>query len=302
MRLNLNKACPAYIRLLWSVKLALVFLMFCRPAAAQREVFGAERDAARASIIYPVVFDPLIVLPLTPGPEAVVDVHGSDVEGAAHVAARSGDDSYGILASAPLSSGDPTTSVDPRGMRRHASLGFHLTNIIWHPRATNGDVVAPWALFIHADYRFNRAEYEFADAKTFERQTDTRLNDTASMLFGAQLFSSPRRPGYFFGFSYTYSAVFSQFGGVASNGLPLEGPTKVRGNLLRVEMRHPLTQHFGVNPSLTYEKNSGVTTVDVTGYARMHHVYTGARVGNESAHQGRGGFFATVFVGWTKWD
>jgi hypothetical protein len=187
-------------------------------------------------------------------------------------------------------------------MRRHASLGFHLTNIIWHPTTKNGQTVAPWALFIHADYRFNRAEYEFADAKTLQRQTDTRLNDTASMLFGAQLFSSPRRPGYFFGFTYTYSAVFDQFGGVAPNGLPLEGPTKVRGNLLRLEMRHPLTRRVGVNPSVTYEKNSGVTTVDVTGYARMRHAYAGARAGNESTHAGQGGVFATVFVGWTTWD
>jgi hypothetical protein len=300
MRLNLNSAQKAYIRLLWSVKVISVLAVCSTPVAGQ-ELFGADRDGARASVIYPVVFDPLVVLPLTPGPEAVVDVHGSDVSGTAHVAVRNGDDSYGILASAPLSSADPSTTVDPRGMRRHASLGFHLTNIIWHPRTANGEVVAPWALFIYADYRYNRAEYEFADAKTLQRQTDTRLNDTASMLFGAQLFSSPRHPGYFFGFSYTYSAVFSQFGGVASNGLPLEGPTKVRGNLLRVEMRHPFTRRVGVNPSVTYEKNSGVTTVDITGYARMHHAYAGARVGNESTHDGQGGFFATVFVGWTMW-
>ena len=298
MRLNLT--IRAYIRLLWSVKVAL--LLLATPAAAQTEIFGAARDEARAAIMYPVVFEPLLVLPLTPGPEAVIDVHGGDVAGTAHVAVRNGDDSYGILASAPLSTADPSTSVDPRGMRRHASLGFHLTNIIWHPTTKNGETVAPWALFIHADYRFNRAEYEFADAKTLQRQTDTRLNDTASMLFGAQLFSSPRRPGYFFGFTYTYSAVFDQFGGVAPNGLPLEGPTKVRGNLLRLEMRHPLTRRVGVNPSVTYEKNSGVTTVDVTGYARMRHAYAGARAGNESTHAGQGGVFATVFVGWTTWD
>ena len=298
MRLNLT--IRAYIRLLWSVKVAL--LLLATPAAAQTEIFGAARDEARAAIKYPVVFEPLLVLPLTPGPEAVIDVHGGDVAGTAHVAVRNGDDSYGILASAPLSTADPSTSVDPRGMRRHASLGFHLTNIIWHPTTKNGQTVAPWALFIHADYRFNRAEYEFADAKTLQRQTDTRLNDTASMLFGAQLFSSPRRPGYFFGFTYTYSAVFDQFGGVAPNGLPLEGPTKVRGNLLRLEMRHPLTRRVGVNPSVTYEKNSGVTTVDVTGYARMRHAYAGARAGNESTHAGQGGVFATVFVGWTTWD
>ncbi len=270
-------------------------------AGAQSELFGAERDDARAAIIYPVVFDPLLTLPLTPGPEAVVDVHGSDVAGTAHIAVRSGDDSYGILASAPLSNADPTTTVDPRALRRHASLGFHLTNLIWHPKSQQGEVVAPWALFIHADYRYNRAEYEFADPKTLQRETETRLNDTASMLFGAQLFSRPRRPGYFVAFSYTYSAVFFQPGGTAPDGLPLEGPTKIRGNLLRVEMRHPLSARYGFNPSVTYEKNSGVTTIDATGYARWRHEYAGARIGNESTHDGRGGFFATVFVGWQRW-
>ena len=202
MRLSINFEWQAYIRLLWSVK--VICLLTAAPALAQTELFGPERDAARQAIVAPVVFDPLLTMPLTPGPEGVVDVHGSDVAGTAHLGAKSGDDSYGILASVPLSTADPSTSVDPRGLRRHASLGFHLTNVIWHPKANGGDVVAPWALFIHADYRYNRAEYEFADPKTLERQTDTRLNDTASMLFGAQLFSSTRHPGYFFGFSYTY--------------------------------------------------------------------------------------------------
>lgn len=296
MRLNLTYGCPAYIRLVWSVK--LICLLAAAPALAQNEVFGPEREAARKALIAPVVFDPLLTMPLTQGPEGVIEVHGSDIAGTAHIAVKSGDESYGILASAPLSSADPSTSVDPRGLRRHASLGFHLTNVIWHPRTKDGDVVAPWALFIHADYRYNRAEYEFADPKTLQRQTDTRLNDTASMLFGAQLFSSSRRPGYFVGFSYTYSAVFDQFGGNAPNGLPLEGPTKVRGNLLRIEMRHPFAKRFGVNPSVTHEKNSGVTTVDATGYARFRREYAGVRLGNESTHDGRGGFFATVFVGW----
>ena len=296
MRLSLKYGCPAYIRLVWSVK--LVCLLAATPALAQTELFGPERDAARKTIVDPVVFDPLLTMPLTPGPEGVVDIHGSDVAGTFHVAAKNGDDSYGILASAPLSTADPSTSVDPRGLRRHASLGFHLTNVIWHPKAKDGEIVAPWVLFLYGDYRYNRAEYEFADPKTLQRQTDTRLNDTASMLFGAQLFSSSRRPGYFFGFSYTYSAVFSQFGGTASNGLPLEGPTKVRGNLLRVEMRHPFAKRFGINPSVTYDNTSGVTTVDATGYGRFRREYAGVRLGNESTHDGRGGFFATVFVGW----
>jgi hypothetical protein len=296
MRLSLNYGCPAYIRLLWSVK--VLCLLVASPALAQTELFGPERDAARKAIVAPVVFDPLLTMPLTAGPEAVVDAHGTDIAGTAHIAATNGDDSYGVLASVPLSTADPSTSVDPRGLRRHASLGFHLTNVIWHPKAKGGDIVAPWVLFIHADYRYNRAEYEFVDSKTLQRQTDTRLNDTASMLFGAQLFSSTRHPGYFFGFSYTYSAVFDQFGGTASNGLPLEGPTKVRGNLLRIEMRHPFARRFGVNPSVTHDESSGVTTVEAIGYARFRREYAGLRLGNESKHDGRGGFFATVFVGW----
>lgn len=288
MRLNLRYACPAYIRLLWSVK--AICLLAAAPAAAQQELYGAQRDAARAALIYPVVFDPLLASPLTPGPEAVIDAHGGDVAATAHIALRNGDDSYGILASAPLGTADPSTSVDPRGMRRHASLGFHLTNMIWHPKNTTD---APWALLVHADYRFNRAEYEFVDARTLERRTDTRLNDTASMLFGAQLFSSVDRPGYFIALSYTYSAVFQ--------GRPTELPQKIRGNLLRVEMRHPVTRRFGVNPSVTYENNSGVTTTDVTGYAHLRREFVGARVGHESAHDGRGGLYASVFFGWEGW-
>src|SRR4029078_11485362 len=68
--------------------------------------------------------------------------------------------------------------------------------------------------------------------------------------------------------------------------------------LLRIEMRHPFTRRFGFNPSVTYEKSSGVTTVDATGYARWRSEYAGLRLGNESTHDGRGGFFATVFIGW----
>lgn len=268
----------------------LLCILAAAPAFAQDELSGAERAKARAAIIYPVVFDPLLTLPLTPGPEAVIDAHGGDVAAAAHIAVKNGDDSYGILASAPIGTADPSTSVDPRGMRRHASLGFHLTNLIWHPR---NQTDAPWALFIHADYRFNRAEYEYVDARTLERKTDTRLNDTASMLFGAQLFSSAGHPGYFVAFSYTYSAVFQ--------GLPAALPQKIRGNVLRVDVRHPLTRRIGINPSMAYENNTGVTTVDVTGYARLRREFVGARVGHESARDGRGGMYASVFVGWEGW-
>ncbi len=263
-----------------------------RPARAQAELSGAARDDARAAIIYPVVFDPLLVLPLTPGPEAVIDAHGGDVAATAHIALRNGDDSYGLLASAPVGTGDSTTSVDPRGMRRHASLGFHLTNIIWHPK-NQTDV--PWAFFIHADYRFNRAEYDFVNPQTQQPAADTRLNDTASMLFGAQLFSTKDHPGYFVAFSYTYSAVFE--------GFPDQGPQKIRGNLLRVELRHPFAKRFGITPSVTREQNSGVTTIEVAGYARLpRHAYAGARAGHEGEHDGRGGAYASVFLGWESWS
>ena len=99
----------------------------------------------------------------------------------------------------------------------------------------------------------------------------------------------------------------------AVNGLPAQGPAKVRGNLLRVEMRRPLgATRFGINPSVTYENNSRVTTTDVTAYARLdshrraesgnlHGPYVGGRAGHESTHDGRGGMFATVFLGWEGW-
>ena len=92
---------------IWSV--TAISLLAATPAAAQSELFASQRDAARAAIIYPVVFDPLLALPLTPGPEAVIDAHGSDVAATAHVALKNGDDSYGILASAPVGTGDSST-------------------------------------------------------------------------------------------------------------------------------------------------------------------------------------------------
>ena len=319
-----------------------VCVLLAVPAGAQTELTGPARDIARAAIIYPVVFDPLQTLPLTPGPQAAIEVHGSDISATLHAAVRSADDSYGVIVRVPLSSSDTATAVDPLGMRRHASLGFHLTNVIWRPKAkpvleqqlgpegflrlsdaarrkaaeliqTADAVDVPWVIFIHADYRFNRAQYVFADSKTLARLTDTRLNDTASMLVGVQLFARPRDPGYFFGFSYTYSAVFDQLGATAANGLPADGPIKIRGNLLRVEMRRPFAgTRFGVNPSFTYEKNSGVNTVDATAYARLdggkhaaegrlHGLHLGVRLGRESTHGDRGGLFVTAFAGWEGW-
>ena len=91
MRLSLIYWRPAYIRLVWSVK--LMCLLVATPVLAQTELFGPERDAARKAIVAPVVFDPLLTIPLTPGPEGVVDIHGSDVAGSFHIAAKNGDDS-----------------------------------------------------------------------------------------------------------------------------------------------------------------------------------------------------------------
>jgi hypothetical protein len=328
-----------------TVKHVLIGLAACllvaAPAFAQTELSGPARDIARAAIVYPVVFDPLLTMALTPGPQVVIDAHGADVTGTVHAAIRNGDDSYGILASVPLSSSNSTSTsaIDPTGLlRHHASLGFHLTNIIWRPRAkavldeqlgaagfvrltdeqraaaartieTMDAVSVPCVVFITADYRFNRAEYVFADAATLARQTDTRLNDTASVLGGVQLFVRHGDPGYFFGFSYTYSAVFSQFGGNASNGLPAEGPTKVRGSLLRAEMRRPLiAARLGFNPSFSYEDNSRVKTVEGVGYwlpkgatgaalGDSRGLNLGMRVGYQSSETGQGGVFASVFVG-----
>jgi hypothetical protein len=313
-------------------------LLITTQAVAQTELAGPVRDIARAAIVYPVVFDPLLIMPLTPGPQVVVDAHGADIEATVHAAIRNGDDSYGIIASVPLSSGSTTQEVDPSGLRRHASLGFHLTNIIWRPKAkagleeqlgaagfmhltdeeraaaartieTTDAVSVPWVVFITADYRFNRAEYVFADSTTLVTRTDTRLNDTASVLTGVQLFNRPGDPGYFFGFSYTYSAVFAQFGGSASNGLPAEGPTKVRGSLLRVEIRRAwVAAHLGLDPSFAYEQNSGVKTLEGVGYwlpngasgmafGDVRGLNLGLRVGYQSDNNRQGGVFATVFIG-----
>jgi hypothetical protein len=81
---------------------------------------------------------------------------------------------------------------------------------------------------------------------------------------------------------------------------------KVRGNLLRVELRVPfVTARLGLNPSLTYDLNSRMKTVDASTYlwlASDHpahtksstRLYAGVRVGYQT---GPGGFFATIFAG-----
>ena len=279
----------------------------CSRAAAQSDapLVGDARDAARARIVSIGVFDPLLVLPLAPEPQAVIDVNGSDVSATFHAALRNGDDSYGILVSAPLSVNQPaSTVVDPRGLRSHPNLGFDLTNVIWHPRAAGagGPVHVPFVLFIHAAYQFNRGEYDYLDPSTRAPRSETRLNDTASALAGVQFLASDADPGYFAGFSYTYSAVFHDAD--AAGGEPIGGPSKVRGNLLRLELRRQLPRrHIGINPSYTYDMTSRETTADVAAYvaftpSRAHDAVklsAGVRAGHQTG--ANGGTFVTVFAG-----
>jgi hypothetical protein len=309
---------------------------FAERAMAQVEppLVGPARDIALAELVYPVVFDPLITLPLTPIPQAAIEAHGRDVSGTFHLAVRNGDDSYGITVGGPLSrSGDLGTVVDARGLRSHWSLGFDLTNIVWRPRArptlehllgqegfvrlspesraavaraiaTTDAVHAPWALVFNASYRFSRDDYSYVDPVTLASRSATHLNDIAAAVFGTEFHVRPGDPGYFAGVSYTYSAVFHEADQV--QGVRTGAPTKVRGNLLRVELRVPfVTARLGLNPSLTYDLNSRVKTVDASTYlwlASDHPAHTksstrlsaGVRVGYQT---GPGGFFATIFAG-----
>jgi hypothetical protein len=309
---------------------------FIERAIAQVEppLVGPARGIALAELVYPVVFDPLITLPLTPIPQATIEAHGRDVSGTLHLAVRNGDDSYGITVSGPLSrSGDLGTVVDPRGLRSHSSLGFDLTNIVWRPRArptleqllrpegfvrlnpesraavaraitTTDAVDAPWALVFNASYRFSRDGYSYIDPITRASRSATHLNDIAAAMFGTEFHVRPGDPGYFAGVSYTYSAVFHDADQI--QGVRTGPPSKVRGNLLRVELRRPFAAaRLGINPSLTYDLNSRVKTVDASTYlwlASDHpaqtksstRLYAGVSVGYQS---GTGGFFATIFAG-----
>ena len=309
---------------------------FTERATAQVEppLVGPARDIALAELVYPVVFDPLITLPLTPIPQAAIEAHGRDVSGTFHLGVRNGDDSYSITVSGPLSrGGDMGTVVDPRGLRSHSSFGFDLTNIVWRPKArptlehllgpegflrlspgsreavartihSTDAVDAPWALAFNASYRFSRDDYSYIDPVTLASRSATHLNDIAAAVFGTEFHVRPRDPGYFAGVSYTYSAVFHEADQV--QGVRTGAPTKVRGNLLRVELRVPVvTARLGINPSMTYDLSSRVKTVDASTYlwlASEHpaqtksslRLYAGVRVGYQS---GPGGFFATVFAG-----
>jgi hypothetical protein len=305
----------------------------CDGVQAQTDppLVGPARDVARAVLVAPAVFDPLLVSPLTPEPQAVIDVNGSDSSAAFHAALRSGDDSYGILVSAPIRPGNSRISAaDPRGLRTHPSLGFDLTNVIWQPKArpalerllqagghaqlsparrdaverairTTDAVAVPWVMFFHLSYRFNRDEYRYADPATLAPRSETRLNDTATALGGMQFLVRGNDPGYFVGFSYTYSAVFRNADAV--DGVTIGGPSKIRGNLFRVDVRRPIPRtNVGVDGSYTYDASSQTRTIDAATYVVIRSFqsnsstkfYGGVRVGHST---GAGGAFVTVFAG-----
>lgn len=298
-----------------------------QPAAP---LVGPAREVAREVLIDPVVFDPLIVSPLAATPQAVIDAHGADISGTLHAALQNGDDSYGILVSGPIArSGDTRTEIDPRGLRPYAALGVELTNIIWRPRATpalerqltpdgfarlsperrqrlaqsmaeDRLVDVPWVVFFHASYQFSRTAYDFAEPSTGQGRSQTHLNDTASLMTGAQVHVRPADPGYFFGASFIYSAVFHDASTIS--GAIVGPPAKVRGNLIRFEMRRPVVRaHVGINPSYSYDVTSHAKTIDAAAYAFVPRTalgalrfYGGVRAGYQTSP---GGAFASVFVG-----
>ncbi len=304
-----------------------------RGALAQTDppLVGPARDLARAALVAPAAFDPLLVSPVSPEPQAVIDVNGRDSSATFHAALRNGDDSYGVLVSVPVQSSNSTVSAaDPRGLRTHPSLGFDLTNVIWRPKAkpalerllqagghaqltparreeverairTTDSVAVPWVLVFHLGYQFNREEYHYADPATLAPRSETRLNDTATALGGVQFLVRDHDPGYFVAFSYTYSAVFRDAALV--DGETIGGPSKIRGNLFRLDVRRPIPRtRVGVNSSYTYDASTHTKTIDGAAYVVFHPFqstrsaafYGGIRAGYAT---GTGGAFTTVFFG-----
>jgi hypothetical protein len=220
-----------------------------------------------------------------------------------HGALRNGDDSYGILVRAPLWSASAAISpADPRGPDPHPILGFDLTNVIWRPYRSGSDpaVIVPWVLFFHASYEFNRSEYVRLDPVTGAAHSEQRLNDAASILLGVQVLAKARDPGYFVGVSYIYSAVFHEAAPVGD--VTLEGPSKIRGNLLRIELRRQLPwAHLGINPSYGRDVVSKDQIIDAAAYVTFpssigtarSRWYAGLRVGDRTGT----GAFASVFAG-----
>ena len=162
-------------------------------------------------------------------------------------------------------------------------------------------VDVPWVLFFHASYEFAHAAYEYANASTAERRSERHLNDSASLMTGLQTRVTPTDPGYFFGASFIYSAVFRDASEVA--GSAAAPPAKVRGNTVRFEVRRLVAgARVGINPSYAHDLSSRTTTIDASAYLRARgavgragaNFYGGVRAGYRT---GEGGAFVSVFGG-----
>jgi hypothetical protein len=297
------------------------------------ELVGPARDIARSQLVYPIVLDPLLALPLTPAPQAMIDVHGRDVSTAFHAGVRTGDNNYGLTFSVPLSTHDETTTVmDGARMRKYSALGFQLNNMIWHPKVTPaverqlgsdgvlrlsqasreavartlkspGGIEVPWVLFVHGSYGFSRDDYVFLDRETLTERVESHLTDNGALLFGSQLFIRPDDPGYFVAFSYTYFSLFRDADPV--DGLRLDGPIRTKGNVIRLDLRRLLPSgRVGLNPSFSFDDNTKAKAFETMSYVVFPpdspwqrwaaSIYAGARVGYESNGKG---FYASVFLG-----
>jgi hypothetical protein len=165
---------------------------------------------------------------------------------------------------------------------------------------TTDAVSVPWAFFFNTGYKFSKDRFDFTDASSSKSTSESHITDVLHILFGLQFHARPRDPGYFVAFSYIYSSFFQE------SEQKIGPPSRLFGTLTRVEMRHAFPDlHIGVNPSFTYELDTHLKTIEGTVYTwlpaggerRVRNVTrlnVGARIGYE---QGRGGAFATVFVG-----
>ena len=119
---------------------------------------------------------------------------------------------------------------------------------------------------------------------------------------GVQFRVRPRDPGYFVGVGFNYSAVFRDADAV--NGAIVGGPSKVRSNLVGVEVRRPLpARRIGVSASVAHDVSLGTTITEGVAYrifappttTKIWRWYGGVRAGYRTGSAGGG--FASVFVG-----
>ena len=126
---------------------------------------------------------------------------------------------------------------------------------------TTDAVDVPLVLFLGAGYKFGSKEYAYADPQTLAPTSATHLGDVAQMLVGAQFRVRANDPGYFVAFSFNYSSLFHDADG------KIGPPDRLFGTLLRLDMRRPfIAAHLGINPSLTYELDTRVKTIEAATY------------------------------------